>query len=229
MTEIQQETDGRLRDPDPQPPPELASPIPQTQEAIALSEIVEVNRVCSRLEDLKCDAEARAKAAKKRWEAAVEDLQSLIRKQDEHLPLFDGAEKPAETSPDDESWRDVDLDILTEHGLSEAIVEKFEHFGLNTIGELADHTTKGGTLTDIDGIGPAKAEAIEKALQGFWAAWNGKHRHPVDPAAISTPEESAQVADRLAAIDAEANGEPESPEFLDLTQIKPKRGGKAKT
>ncbi len=167
-----------------------AEPELPSHEAEILAEIVEMNRECSLFESRMVMAKEDAKNATKAWESAVKRLQILIRQQDEPMPLFD--RKPEPLKPVEE-WRDVDIDVLTNHGLSEAIVEKLRDSSFQAIGSLADWTASDNLLTAIDGIGPKKAEAIESSLEGFWAA-NPQHGQ-------------AEAKEHVEKIDAEANGE----------------------
>jgi hypothetical protein len=123
-----------------------------------------------------------AKNAKKRWEALQEELNKLVEDSAKELPLFAGPGKsraepaPAGAPAEDESWRLVPIDALVEHGLSPALLTKLADAAITNIGAIADHTASGGRLVDLDGIGPASAEKIELALEGFWAA-----RRPAQP------------------------------------------------
>ena len=117
-----------------------------------------------------------ASARKKLHKKANEALTDLIEEREKERgkprqrSLFDHPMEVVET-PEDTSWRDVEISYLTQHGLSESIVNAIEDNGINTIGKLADFTEK-NPLTDLKKIGQAKAEAIEKALESFWAERN---------------------------------------------------------
>ena len=88
----------------------------------------------------------------------------------------------------DADWRALPVGTLKEHGLAAAVVGKLEVAGLTTLGAVQDWTSSGKQLTDIDGIGGAKAEAIEDAYEKFWAARN----------------QLAKVAEEAKAVDEEA-------------------------
>ena len=62
-------------------------------------------------------------------------------------------------------WRDYLLSNLFEGALLKALKKA----GLETVGQLSDYTSTGEQrLTDIDGIGPSKADAIESRMIQFW-------------------------------------------------------------
>lgn len=118
--------------------------------------------------------------AKKVFDGLVEQLLELIRKvkNPPSMPLFDGVPEPNRASSETDvtctepqAWRSVPLSEALV-GLPEAIVTSLNESNLQTMGELADWTAAYGgrnKLTDIAGIGPAKAEKIEQALVDFWA------------------------------------------------------------
>ena len=121
-----------------------------------------------------CEADFTAKkesasAAKKRFEAADEQLRAFIRRGpdlQQNLPGMD-------IDVDSEAWRDValvDLDVPADirELLRELLVEA-EEPRLLTIGDLQSYLEE-YALTDIGGIGPAKAEVIESRLADFWEA-----------------------------------------------------------
>lgn len=120
----------------------------------------------------------RAADAKKVFDGLVEQLLELIRKvkNPPSMPLFDGVSEPQpaaseNTQVDDMAWRAVPLSEALV-GLPESIIVSLNESNLQTMGELADWTAAYGgrnKLTDIPGIGPAKAEKIEQALVDFWA------------------------------------------------------------
>lgn len=142
-----------------------------------LRRIAEKNRDVQRARDVYADKAEAAKTAKKRLEAMQEELEDLIRESTTELPLFAGkaAEKAqeqaaAETPAEDESWRLTPIDAMVEHGLSPSLLRKLADAGVTNLGAMADYTASGKQLVDLDGIGPASAEKIELALEGFWAA-----------------------------------------------------------
>jgi len=62
-------------------------------------------------------------------------------------------------------WRDEPIDNLFKPGV---ILASLKNAGLNTLGELSDYTASERLLTDLNGIGPGKAEQIENRLVEFW-------------------------------------------------------------
>lgn len=104
---------------------------------------------------------AAAKQARNAWEEAVNELNDAIDDGPEYLPLFDGPQKPAA----DMDWRETPVEEL---GLPEKTAAILREAEIPTIGDIAAHAEQ-FDLTDIPGIGPAKAEEIEQALERFWA------------------------------------------------------------
>lgn len=101
-----------------------------------------------------------AKEARKVWEGAVKHLNQVIDQGPEYLPLIDGMQVTANMD-----WRDTPIEEL---GLPETIDTALREAEIKTIGDIASHAEQ-FDLTVIPGIGPAKAEQIEKALDRFWA------------------------------------------------------------
>lgn len=117
--------------------------------------------------------DATAKAAKKRLEALHEAFEKYLTEATEEMPLFEPPAKPAAaaTSPgeDDLSWRPVPL---AELGLAPGMLKKLEEAEIVTIGQLSDFVQAGSDLTDIQGIGETKAEAIRNSLTTYWRQRN---------------------------------------------------------
>lgn len=61
-------------------------------------------------------------------------------------------------------WRDVPLDSIFGGGILKALKQR----GLETVGALSDYTASEKRLTDIEGIGPGKAQNIEEKMLIFW-------------------------------------------------------------
>jgi len=68
---------------------------------------------------------------------------------------------------EDDSWRGVPVAKLD---IKPTLAVLLADRHLSTIGHIADWTAGGKELTDIQGVGAAKAEAIEEALTKFWKA-----------------------------------------------------------
>lgn len=129
------------------------------------------------------------KEAKKKLERIEAKILDINLSMVEELPLFDQGraddddqadeddqdEAPAAEKPD-ESWRMVPVGTLDEFGLAQGVIAKLKDAGLYCVGSIADWT-KSKKLTDVPGIGEAKADAIESALAGFWEARRTEERH----------------------------------------------------
>jgi hypothetical protein len=106
----------------------------------------------------------RAALSKKVYEAAVDDLQSVIRSETTLPPLLAGLDgAPA----DGDDWRSVPLSEALA-GVSAGVLAKLAEAGLTTVGEMADYSAAHKELMDVPSIGRAKADAIEEALTCFW-------------------------------------------------------------
>lgn len=83
-------------------------------------------------------------------------------------------EKPSRLPPDhvpgtlkaDGPWRDESLDNLFDP--NKTVRKALANAGIDTVGQLADYSASERRLTDIDGIGPGKAQEIEDRLLSFW-------------------------------------------------------------
>lgn len=139
-----------------------------------------------------CDA-AKAKASKKRLEAAQEALNDLIAKEPQKLPLFDKPKPDAKpsTTPDDESWRTVLLSDLDIYGLTPKIRESLATADIITLGGLSEYSKFGKDLTQIDGIGPKSVDIIDAATQAFWQERN----RPLQPEAEREATDVEALAD----------------------------------
>jgi len=133
------------------------------------------------------DAKAVLKKKKDFYDECVSALRSAVREGPRRYPLFDNkepqpgveaasstpaeapAESPAPVPADDETWRTVSISEL---GITGKLAESLTEAGLTTMGAIADWGDSGKLLTDVPGVGPAKAEKIENATAEYWA------RHP---------------------------------------------------
>ena len=144
----------------------------------------EIGEEIARLKSKYENAKSISSDYKKQLEAAYERLAEHSRQRPTYGPLFD---KPDDEAVEDKEgrdptdWRGVPLCDL---GIADTVLEKLAEYDppLTTIGELSDFTAGDGRLTDIPGVGDAKAEVIEQALEKFLAEQN----QPVDS---SEPEE----------------------------------------
>ncbi len=129
-------------------------------------------------------AKAEASIAKKRYELAVDKLRSVIESADQMQLPFPGDEE----SPSREAWRDVSVDELD---IPDALKAKLREAGLATLGEMATYAIT-GQLIDIEGVGQASAEKIERALEAYWAA----HPQPeAEPEVESDPDDDDEEDD----------------------------------
>ena len=71
----------------------------------------------------------------------------------------------------DEAWRDQELPELN---ITEHTVSLLAEAQITTLGELVAYQTEYRGLTDIDGIGDAKATEIEDAIAAYWVAHPGQ-------------------------------------------------------
>lgn len=153
-----------------------------------LAEIRELEKEVALAESSWTAAKEVAKARKAFYEEQVTALRSKIRQADEKFPLFDKpkaaateTEKAVEQGSDapdsvtfklgepvdkttDESWRGVRLEELQ---IKAATLNKLYESDLETVGDLSNWCND-RELDDIKGIGPAKVDEIETALEAFW-------------------------------------------------------------
>lgn len=61
-------------------------------------------------------------------------------------------------------WHDVELSTLFDG----QPLKSMKKAGIKTVGDLSDYTAADKRLTDLDGIGPGKAQAIEDRMLQFW-------------------------------------------------------------
>jgi hypothetical protein len=165
----------------------LPSHLDEAARAEALQHIVELNTRIGNAAAEHAVKQADAKQAKERVEGLYTELRNYIDELSKPLPLFDkkkGEQAPAKAL-DDEAWRGVPIETLVSHGLPQSLVVRLGEASLTTIGLLADFTNAGKRLTDLDGVGEAKAEKIEQALERFWSEWKA-------PEPESEPEPAAE-------------------------------------
>jgi hypothetical protein len=146
------------------------------QEQKHYKEIRERASHVQKLADANDKAKREASAAKHALDDADEDLRDFIRK---------GPDAQMELPLEEESpWRDV---LMSSLSLDPKIVEKLTNANLDTIGKIADHTVE-YELTDIEGIGPAKAELIQHALDDYWKDHPADDNEQDDPVATNEGE-----------------------------------------
>lgn len=139
---------------------EVAARIVDDQETLELLEAIrkKENQVWTAQASFD-QAKEEVKYRKQVFEKAIADLRKLVRCGFEPAPLFD--------EPKDEN-EDPRLNLMISRlDLPQIIFKLFDDANIITLGDIAAWT-KGNKLTDIKGIGKAKAEAIEAALEKFW-------------------------------------------------------------
>jgi len=116
-------------------------------------------RALSRAARLFDEAKAAADAAKKALEVA--QLEYNAAGEQEDPPLLNAG------PVDEHAWRDV---TTRELGFSDNVVSAMVEKHIDTLGDLSDWLSDArNSLTNLRGVGPGKAEAIEAALDRFWA------------------------------------------------------------
>lgn len=167
----------------------------------AWEEIHELSDIADENERKWSDLDKKAKQAKKAWEASVEDLQQAIRNHKKPFPLLDNKPKQDDQSlaacpppfgadeggtaamekADPEPWRSVSVQVLVDdYSLPKRTFDALVDAGLDTIGKIADYTSRGKLLIDIKGISNAGVENIEQAMSDFWAVYLVESTPPDD-------------------------------------------------
>jgi hypothetical protein len=138
------------------------------------------------------ERKAAASAAKSAYDQAVEREQQAIDAQPVVLPLIDKPwEKEGATAIDGEAWRFVPLTELVQHGASAKSIELLssfltDHLYSATLGSMTDYQNKPfQRLTDVPGIGQAKADRIADAATAWFAAHPDQRPAVKEPAAVS--------------------------------------------
>lgn len=147
--------------------------------------VSEAEKDCEKKEKIFADHKTLTRNAKAEYETSVINLRSLIKQRDQERGPgrrqgefnFDQArqeEAPKKPAVDEEEWRVWPVSILLEHGLKQFHISAMLAKGINTIGDFnkwlqPNSEGFGNKITDLDGIGPVKAQEIEEALQRMWA------------------------------------------------------------
>lgn len=109
-------------------------------------------------------------AKKKKWEAEQSQLDVLLDEDPDQQRLFTTplAVPPSEPEPEivQDNWRDLDVNQLQDHGITESQCEKLSAAGIDTLGALQDLMQRNGQFwaKDLKGIGEQKAEKIADAM-----------------------------------------------------------------
>jgi hypothetical protein len=180
------ETPAETEGSDPAEPTEAPPVKAAAYDPDKLARLAEAQAALDRARDEFTAKNDAAKAAKARFESRREELEDAVRsllKPDPQarLPFSDPAPAEPDAKPAaDESWRDEPLSALD---LPAKTVESIEKAEVRTIGQLADWTNSGKLLTDLPGVGEAKAQKIHDALDAFWAKWGDDRAEPDGEAA----------------------------------------------
>lgn len=158
-----------------------------------LSQLFKLRDRVRELEAREYQAHENYKVAKKNRESAQAEVDDYIDEMRQPtlfnvdaLPRPEAA-KPAEAQDDEsDDWKAT---TTAELGLPVPIVTLLDAHNpaIRTLGDIADFTASGGQLTDIKGIGEAKATKIEDACNAFWGRYGR-------PAESGVSEESAEDA-----------------------------------
>jgi|GEM_PF-4225117 len=147
-----------------------------------------------KLQDRINEAASREHAAKENYSIAKknrEAAQAALSEYIEEMRQPSLFTKPADSTKkiatsDPEPWRKTTIEELS---IPEQITEKLRdhHPQLITLGAIADFTMAGNQLTDVKGIGEAKAAQIEGCINNFWESYSGPRS---DTEAAPEPEEN---------------------------------------
>lgn len=152
---------------------ETAEPVAETKvepttEQLSLKRIFKQREEITLLSLELAAAAAKHKVAKASYESAVAQMLRIV--DDERNPELPFSDPPSagEQSPD--AWKSVSLREV--RGLGEGELAALAEAGIETIGKMSEYTSQ-HRLTDIKGIGDAKAEKIENAMAEYW------NEHPI--------------------------------------------------
>lgn len=125
------------------------------------------------------DCKSELKSAKLRLDACTDAISRYIDSLSQPELPFNQETTPEEL---EDAWRSVLLADAIGHAISPGTLEALLQAEIDTVGALAQYTSE-HPLILIKGIGEAKAETIEKAMEAFWAARKASHPAEQDPAA----------------------------------------------
>ncbi len=162
--------------------------------------IAELAQEAKDYEDAENDYKEKAKAAKANKEKAISEMRRLGLKYNQPT-MFDrspsedsisacpppfGAEEGGTAvmeKPKAEDWRNRSVMVLVEnHGLPGRTADALIDAGLETLGKVADYTSRGKLLTGIKGVSQAGFEKYLEADTEFWVAYKLEQHDPDDPA-----------------------------------------------
>lgn len=160
-----------------------------TDDHETLTEIIRLNDEVAEARAKWETAHRKAKAAKEVFEERQDALNAYIAHLGESYPLFDKPAKEEAQEPDDDAWRTVELSTLDIPAAAlKALAENDPP--VTTLGALADWSNAGNQLADVKGIGRAKAEKIENAVEIFWSLQKARQETTGD--AEAEPAEEAK-------------------------------------
>lgn len=162
----------------------------KSNENEALAELDRLRQYHERIQSLErirnqADAEVEEKKlelkeAKDYAKSCEKNLQRAIRGDDQQkeLPFKEGEPAAEASQEEDQSWREVTIE---DAGIPEKLCAFLRENKppIETLGDLADWTSK-YQLTDINGIGPAKATQIDEAMDRFWETYRPNGETPED-------------------------------------------------
>ncbi len=177
-------------------PPE--GPVIEYREDPTTARIAALAQEAKDYEDAETDYKEKAKAAKACKEKAIAEMRRLGEKYGQPT-MFDGQQSDQSIAAcpppfgadeggvavmekaDPEPWRSVSVQVLVDdYSLPKRTFDALVDAGLDTIGKIADYTSRGKLLIDIKGISNAGVENIEQAMSDFWAVYLVESTPPDD-------------------------------------------------
>ena len=141
-------------------------------EARHYAEILTLSEKVRELRILRDETKEAASAAKKRWEAASDEMDDLTARGPNPQRTLNFGDKPLAPTldvPPPEEWRSLLISTLE---IPQKAVEKLQDVGIATLGDFSDWQANHGEFwyQDIKGIGEAAATKISDAWEAFWAS-----------------------------------------------------------
>lgn len=157
-------------------------------EARHYAEILTLSEKVRELRILRDETKEAASAAKKRWEAASDEMDDLTARGPNPQRTLNFGDKPLAPTldvPPPEEWRTLPIDTLD---IATKAIDKLRDVGIDTLGDFCDWTSNHGEAwhQDIKGIGEAAATKISDAWEAFWASRPDQAADSQDADSIST-------------------------------------------
>jgi hypothetical protein len=182
-----------------EPTPDTPEPAVDDYSAARLALLIKAARETRKLKNVAVKDKFRAKASKIAWELSLACLHEMTLTSEQRPFVLGEDPDATEPDPDEaaetpdveptvvkakpfvpdrvegDDWKTVPLNHLGINvELHTSILKAFGDANLFTVGDLAKWSQprpqgKGKRLIDIDAIGQSKADAIERALEEFWA------------------------------------------------------------